>query len=115
MRPFSIQFGTDEKYLDNCFKLIHKEIEKLKNDTLAPAVINRAKRQILAHFAMLEESNSFLMQSQARNLIDYGRVISREEFIDNVSGTIPDDIHFVANDIFDTSKLSKLVYFNNKK
>lgn len=112
---FTIQFGTDEKYLKKCIQLINKELDKLRSGKISQSMLNRTKRQISGHFAAVEESNNYIMQSQARNMLDFGRVITRKEFFDHLENVTADDLMETANIIFESKNLSKMIFTSSKK
>ena len=111
---FTIQFGTDEKHMSKCLKLISSELLRFQEKMISSEQLNRAKRQILSQYAMLDEKNSFIMQSQARNILDYQRIITKEEFFENLNRITTEHIWEIANLIFDSKKLSRLIYRNEK-
>ena len=51
-----------------------------------------------------------LMQSRAKNLLDYGKVLSRDEYYNNIEQVNSQDVLNVANEVLNVNKLSKLIY-----
>ena len=107
---FSVQLGTDEKFLNKSLSLINKEFTLLKSKKLSIIQLNRAKRQLISQMAMYSENHSYLMQVKGKNLLDYGRILSHSEIIENIEKVKSEDVIQVANEVLDTSTLSTLVY-----
>ena len=107
---FSIYFATEKKKLEKCRKLILKELDILKDKKISLAQLQLAKTQILGQVALLEENQNVFMQSQAKSLLDYGRVITFSDFLDSINRVTAEDILDISNDIFAEEKISTLIY-----
>lgn len=107
---FSIDFSTDPENLNACTAIISKVLDSVRNKKLSKIQLNRAKRQVKAQMAMMQENHNSLLQVQARNLLDYGTIPSFEEFFKNIDKVSPEEVMDVANEILDPDQLSKLVY-----
>jgi predicted Zn-dependent peptidase len=107
---FSVQLGTDEKYLDRCITLIHKEFKRLREQKLSTVQLNRAKRQILGQYAMYEDNNSAIMQIKARNILDFNKLVSREEYFRLIETITSSQVLEVANEVLNVNNLSTLIY-----
>jgi predicted Zn-dependent peptidase len=107
---YSIQLGTDEKYLEKCIELILKEIRTMREVTISKMQLNRAKRQIFGMYEMMAENNSGIMQIKGKNILDFGHPVSKEFFYENIESIDSKQIIDVANEILDENKLSILVY-----
>lgn len=107
---FTIELSTDKNHLEKCLDLVYKELKKLKTQKLGKLQLNKAKKQLLGQAAMLQENHSVMMQMRGRSLLDYGRIISLDEFFHNIETVTSEDILEVANEILDETKLSKLIY-----
>lgn len=107
---YSIQLGTDEKYLEKCIELILKEIRIIREKAISKIQLNRAKRQIFGMYEMMAENNSGIMQIKGKNILDYGYPVSKETFYAGIESIDSKQILDVANEIFNENKLSTLVY-----
>lgn len=96
---YSIQFGSDDTYFDKSLGLIEREFKTITNKKISINQLNRAKRQLQGQYSMYNDNGSLIMQSNAKNLIDYGKIISREEFFERINKVTVDDILEVANEI----------------
>jgi predicted Zn-dependent peptidase len=107
---YIVQLGTDQKYLLKCMDLIHKEFRKFREKKLSTFELNRAKRQIFSHYSMLNESNSFIMQSIARGILDFGRVITLDEVFREIEKVSASDVLETAHEILNQHNLSTFVF-----
>jgi predicted Zn-dependent peptidase len=107
---YSVQLGTDEKYLEKCIELIYKEIRNFREVQISKIQLNRAKRQIFGMYEMMAENNSGIMQIKGKNILDFGHPVSKESFYSNIEKIDAKQIIDVANEILDENKLSILVY-----
>ena len=111
---FSIYCGTDEILMTRAIELIHKELLKFRTISLTPTGLHTAQNQLKGQLAISLESHQSEMLAIGKNLLVYGKVDPVQEIyqkIDEVSST---NILEMANEVFDTSRLSTLI-FNNKK
>lgn len=107
---FSIYMGTEKSHLDKSISLIHKELARLRDKKLGVSQLNQAKQQLKGQIAMGHESGLNIMLALGKSLLSYNHVDHLEEIyrqIDKISAT---DLLDVANEIFDHSKLSSLIY-----
>jgi len=107
---FVIQFGTDYTYLNKSIEIVLKELKKIRDVKMSTIQLNKAKRQMESQHAHFLENHSMIMQVQARNLADFGRLISRQEYLNAINKINSNNILDVANHIFEEKLLSILVY-----
>jgi predicted Zn-dependent peptidase len=107
---FSIYMGTDHKQLDQSISLIHKELQKLRDQKLGTIQLNQAKQQIKGQIALGHESGLNIMLALGKSLLTFGKVDFMDDIyrqIDLISST---DLMDVANEVFDPKQLSSLIY-----
>jgi predicted Zn-dependent peptidase len=109
---FSVQLGTDGKYLNKCISLINKEFKKLRETKLSTMQLNRAKTQLMSQFEMYIENPGSLMQIHGRQILDHGRTIPRSEYFENIKNITSNDVIEVANEILNQESLSTLLFKN---
>ncbi|MVZ66787.1 insulinase family protein [Sphingobacterium sp. DK4209] len=107
---FSIYFGTDEEKAEKALKLVHKELNKLKDQPLSESFLLRAKTKFKGQIALAEENRMSMIIAEAKNLLDYDRVISLQEVFDKIDAVTVADIHGISNDLFADDKLSSLTF-----
>lgn len=107
---FSIYFGTDPDKVDQCLKLIHKELQKLKKLPLSPSALEKSKNKFKGQIALAEENRMNLLIAEAKNLLDYGRVITLKEVFDRIDRITADELMEIAHTIFSEENLSSLLF-----
>ncbi len=108
-----IYFGTDEKRLQKCIRIVHREIDKLKEKKLGTTQLNQAKEQIMGNMVMAEERNSSLMQIMGKSLLDSGKIQSLEALFEQIKEIKASKIQALANEYFSKETLSSLIYLPN--
>jgi len=107
---FSIYFGTDKQCLKRSIAITMAELKKLRESKLGTIQLSKAKNQLKGYLARGYENHESLMLSLGKSLQVFDRIDTIEEIcrkIDNVSAS---EILETANDIFEPSKLSTLIY-----
>ena len=107
---FSIYFGTDDEKVEKTIKLIHKELNKLKQQSLSPQVLERAKNKFKGQIALAEENRMSLIIAEAKNILDYGRVVRLPEVFEKIDQVSAKEILELSNEIFHTENLSSLSF-----
>ena len=111
---FTIYFACDEKSFEKCQKLIYTELNRLHKNGLTSSALSQYKKQMIGQMAIMQENNSFLMQNQARNYLDYNRFFSLKDNIDLINQVSLEDILEVSKEIFNIDKLNTLLYIPTK-
>ncbi len=107
---FSLYFGTDIEYIDKTISLVQKELSLLREKSLGSLQLKRAKQQLQGQVAISFESNVNEMLSIGKSLMLYDRIDSIEQINEKIQKITSADLLGVANEVFDPSLLSMLVY-----
>jgi predicted Zn-dependent peptidase len=107
---FNIYFGTDPKYLNKTLSLVQKELKKIQAKPLSEGVLNRYKKQMAGQMLLAEESKVSLMLALGKSLLYHEKVDTLPEVIEKIYTVTPKQIQEVANEIFDETKMSRLIY-----
>jgi predicted Zn-dependent peptidase len=111
---FSIYCGTDDILMPRAIELIHIELRKLREVRLSPVGIHTARTQLKGQLAISLESHQNEMLAMGKNVLTYGKVDPVEEIYRKIDMITSDDILSLSNEVFDTSRLSTLI-FNKRK
>ena len=112
---FSVYVSCSNGYLDRSIDLVFNELRYLREKRLGPVQLNMARKQLIGQLALYYESNLNEMISIAKHHLLFDKVKSVAETakeIDSISGQ---ELHDVANEIFDNEKLTMLVYKKRKR
>lgn len=107
---FSIYFGTDDEKVDKTIKLIHKELNKLKEQALSPQALEKAKNKFKGQIALAEENRMSLIIAEAKNILDYNRVVGLQEVFEKIDLVSSKELLEISNDIFSEENLSSLSF-----
>lgn len=107
---FSIYFGTDEEKAEKALKLVYKELNKLREQPLSPGFLDRAKTKFKGQIALAEENRMSMIIAEAKNLLDYNRVVSLQEVFDKIDRVSLTEIQEIANELFAPEKISSLTF-----
>ena len=107
---FNIYIGADSSHVDKSISLVKKELNKLRQKELGTMQLHKAKRQIIGQLAISGESFLNEMLGIAKVYLHKPRVKSMEEVILDIEKITSSQILEVANEIFNPSQLSTLIY-----
>ncbi|MCX6328943.1 MAG: pitrilysin family protein [Bacteroidia bacterium] len=107
---FSIYFGTDSRNLEKSISIANAELNKLRNIKLGPIQLSKAKNQIKGYLARGYENHESLMLSLGKSLLVFNKIDTLEEICKKIDSLTSSELLGIANDIFDLSKLSTLIY-----
>jgi predicted Zn-dependent peptidase len=86
--------------------LIGNELRKVKKNGVTRAEWKRALQLARANILLAEESSSAQMSRIARNELYFGHQRSTEEVLADIMAVTPEDIHQVANEMFDAKLMN---------
>ncbi len=107
---FSIYFGTDPEKVEKAFKLIYRELNKLKDKPLGAIQLHQAKQKFIGQIALGEENKMGVIISMAKSLLDYGKVDTLEEVFSKINSVSTGQVLEIANEMFAKDQLSTLVF-----
>ncbi|MBL7970609.1 MAG: insulinase family protein, partial [Prolixibacteraceae bacterium] len=107
---FSVYFGTDKENLDQALALVNKEFRKMKEVQLGTVQLSRAKKQLIGQLAISTENREDLMLSIGKSYLFFNQVDPLEAIFRKIESIGSRDILEVANEIFDESQNSILIY-----
>jgi predicted Zn-dependent peptidase len=107
---FLIYFGTDSQYLDKSISITMSELKKLRESKLGTIQLSKAKNQIKGYLARGYENHESLMLSLGKSLQVFGKIDTIEEICRKIDNVTASEILETANDIFEPSRLSTLIY-----
>ncbi|MBL1410529.1 M16 family metallopeptidase [Sphingobacterium faecale] len=110
----SIYLGTDEEKLNKAVSLVFKELNKLKNTPVSEYQLTRAKQKFKGQIALAEENRMSMVVAEAKNIIDYGRVISLADVLTCIDKVTASDLFELSNIFFDEKHLVSLKFMPEK-
>jgi predicted Zn-dependent peptidase len=110
----SIYFGTEQKHVEKCLNLLHKELHKLKTQNMGKIQLAMAKEQFKGHLALASENNTNVMLGLGKSVLIYDKIESTSSLFQNIDSITATDLLDVANEIYDEKGLSSLVFFQEE-
>ena len=107
---FSIYFGTDAQYLKKSISIAMSELNKLRTTKLGTIQLSKAKNQIKGYLARGYENHESLMLSLGKSLLVFNKIDTIEDICKKIDAITASELLETANDIFEPSKLSTLIY-----
>ncbi|WP_443945188.1 M16 family metallopeptidase [Pedobacter sp. AW1-32] len=107
---FSIYFGTDKEKHHRALKLILKEIQKLRDNSLNEIQLQKAKNKFIGQIALGEENRIGLIIAMAKSLIDHDRIDSIEEVFEKVNRVSTTEIAQIANEVLNIEALNVFTF-----
>jgi predicted Zn-dependent peptidase len=107
---FSIYFGTDSQYLNKSISITMNELKKLRTSKLGTIQLSKAKNQIKGYLARGYENHESLMLSLGKSLLVFNKIERIEATYKKIDAITTTELLETANNIFEPSKLSTLIY-----
>lgn len=107
---FTLYLSCDSDKRERCLELTMRELAKIRTEPLSVHNITRYKKQLIGQIAVSGDNNESLMLASARSLLVYNEIDSFEQIQKRIESITASDIMDVANEIFDESLISTLIY-----
>jgi predicted Zn-dependent peptidase len=107
---FSVYFGTDKENLEQAQWLVNKELRKMKEVSMGIVQLSRAKKQMIGQLAISTENREDLMLSMGKSYLFFNQVDTLEVIFKKIESIESKDILDIANEIFNESQNSILIY-----
>ena len=107
---FSIYFGCDPSNTQKCLNLIQKEFHKLKNISLTPLQLSKAKKQLKGELGIASENKENLALDMAKSFLHFDRYITLPEITKQIDDVSPEQLQSLANHLLNSDKFSSLHY-----
>ena len=106
----TISLGCDKSNVDKCVNAIYKEISRLQEQPLSDMKLKAARKQLLGQMAISGDNGETQCLSMGKALLAYGKINSGKENKALIESITSEDICQAAREVFNLSKLSKLLY-----
>ena len=107
---FSVYFGCDAHERDHCMELVHRELKKLKRQKLGSMQLFYAKKQYIGQLALAQESKLNELLAAGHLALFYDEVSDMNEDIRTIENITAEALCDVANEIFDISRFTTLIF-----
>ncbi|MCK9160934.1 MAG: pitrilysin family protein [Bacteroidaceae bacterium] len=107
---FSIYFGTDNKDIDACLNLVRAELNRMRELKFTSLQLIAAKKQLIGQIGVGSDNNENNALDMSKIYLHYNKYETAESVFKRVEMLTSDDLLTVANEMFDESSLSVLIY-----
>ena len=107
----NIYFGTDKNNIAKSFRLVNSELSRIKNKSLGTIQLKKAKAQLMGQIAISKENKESLLLSIGKSILHFNNIDNLEEINRKIEAISASQILDITNEIFDTNKMSRLVYY----
>lgn len=107
---FSIYFGTDQKDVKRCIRLVHKELKRLREKPLSSTQLTTAQKQIIGQIGVAADNFENNALNMAKTYLHYNKYEEPQEVYKRIQSLTPQDLWEVANEMFCEENLSTLIY-----
>ena len=111
---FNVYMGVDPDSLDKAIALVYKELDKLSNQKLGTMQLHHAKQQLIGQLALGRESGMSELLAITRSMLMNEPIESVPDIIHTIDIITADDLMRQANEVFDRSRLSTLIFRGEK-
>jgi predicted Zn-dependent peptidase len=105
-----IYFGCDPADVKRCLRLVHHELDRLKQTLLSPIQLNKAKRQLQGQLAIASDSREQFTLDFARNYLHQGKERDLTDIMRHIDCLTPENLQQVAAELFDDQRITTLIY-----
>jgi predicted Zn-dependent peptidase len=106
----SIYLGSDPKNQERCLRLVKKELKKLREVKLSAVSFAKYKKQLMGQITISSQNKESLALSIGKSFMHFNRIESIDETKKKLDELTPKKLQEIANEIFDESNLSSLIY-----
>jgi predicted Zn-dependent peptidase len=107
---FMVYFGTELNNLYKALHLVEREFSLLRDKKMGILQLSRTKKQLIGQLAIANENREDLMLSLGRSYLYFDKVDSLSTVIEKIEKITSEDIFYVANEMLDQNRLSKLIF-----
>ncbi len=109
---WGIYYGCETANLERVRKLVGKEIKSLREKPLGTVRLSQAKKQLMGQMTLAYENLLHQMLSMAKDLLDFNKIPTFSEYMEEIEAIEAKHIQEAANEILDMDQLSRIAYKN---
>jgi len=106
----SIYLGTDKKWIEKSVDLLYSEFRKIQQTPMGRIQLSMAKEQLKGHLALAGENNANMMIGLGKSILVHDKIETSKELFAKIDAISTSQIMEIANEIYDISQLSSLVF-----
>lgn len=107
---FMVYFGTEQKNVNTCLRLIQKELQRFCTQKLTDNQLHIAKRQLMGQVSIAREQREQTALSMGKSFLRFGKYDALPTVYQKIEAISAEDILDIANEIFNEEQLSTLIF-----
>ncbi|MDR0538165.1 MAG: insulinase family protein [Tannerellaceae bacterium] len=106
----SIYLGTSSKNAEKAIRLVHKELDKLRNTKLTETQLSSLKKQVTGQLSIGTENRESLFLNIGKAFLHHNRYETLPEISHKIEKITAENLIDTANEIFSPGNLSTLIF-----
>ena len=106
---FGVYYSTNTKQTNRVLDIVLKEFKKLREIKIKDKELEKVKAYIKGSTLLSLENTTNRMIRMANSLLYFNRIITVEEFLEEVNAITAEDLLKIANELLDKKKLIKVI------
>ncbi len=107
---WNVYFGCAPHDVNRCIRLVLRELHRLTDAPIPERTLSAAKRQLKGQTLISYDNHESVAIGMGKRFLHYGTTLSERQICERIDALTAPDLLQVAQDIFDTSKLTTLIY-----
>ena len=105
-----ISFGSDKGNWKQCLSLIHSELDRICQSPMLEKQLQDAQKQLIGQLAIAADNAEAKCLNQLKSVMVFGKVEPTEQLEAKIRAVDAEVLMEIARDIFDSRRLSTMVY-----
>ncbi len=101
-----VYLGTDRRWVNDSLEIVRRETDRILDGEVSDTEMDMMREHLVGGILLGSESTDTRMMRLAKNEYVYGRYVSYDELIENLSGVRVEDVIRVARDCFQSGTVS---------
>jgi predicted Zn-dependent peptidase len=106
----TIYFGCDSESKDKCLQLVHKELQRLRNNKLSGAQFAAAIKQWKGQLGISSDLNESTALRMGKSFLHFDKYDDLAQIYQKMDALTADHLLEIANEIFEEKQLFSLIY-----
>lgn len=107
---WGIYYACEPKNLDRIYRMVQKELKELAEKPLGSLKLNQAKKQLSGQMVLGYENLLTQMLSMAQDILDFDRIITFADYLEDIESVTAEQMRDAANEIFIANPLTRITY-----
>ena len=103
-------FGCDTQDVKRCLRLVRRELDKLMKTPISSAQLHKAKQQIKGQIGVACDNRESFALDFGKSFLHYGWEKDIRHLFADIDAVTAEQLQAVAQDIFDPTKITTLIY-----